>query len=154
MEAEQFRRISKALADPRRYELLKRIASCDEAACLALRPEIPVSAATLSHHVKMRHFGFKSDKKGQKHGQATGKVAVVTGASKGIGAAIAEKLGSEGANVIVNYSTDRVGAEKVAQKINASGAKATVIKANLARPQEVKLLFAETKRHLAKSTFL
>lgn len=84
----------------------------------------------------------------------TGKVAVVTGASKGIGAAIAEKLGSEGANVVVNYSTDRVGAEKVAQKINASGAKATVIKANLARPQEVKLLFAETKRHLAKSTFL
>ena len=52
MDAEQFRRISKALADPHRYQLLRRIASCEEAACFALRSEIPLSAATLSHHIK------------------------------------------------------------------------------------------------------
>lgn len=52
MDAEQFQRISKALADPRRYELLRHIASCEEAACAKLRSVIPVSAATLSHHIK------------------------------------------------------------------------------------------------------
>jgi ArsR family transcriptional regulator len=52
MDNTQFHRISKALADPRRYELLHRIASCKEVACNDVRCEFPISAATLSHHVK------------------------------------------------------------------------------------------------------
>ena len=52
MDAAQFNRISKALADPRRYEILKRIARCNELACNDLRCDLPISAATLSHHIK------------------------------------------------------------------------------------------------------
>jgi ArsR family transcriptional regulator len=52
MDSVQFHRIAKALADPRRYELLRRIASCKEVACSEIRAELPISAATLSHHVK------------------------------------------------------------------------------------------------------
>lgn len=52
MDARQFQRISKAVADPRRYEILSRIARCDELACSDMRSELPISAATLSHHVK------------------------------------------------------------------------------------------------------
>jgi len=52
MDAAQFNRISKALADPRRYQILTRIARCNELACNNLRCELPISAATLSHHIK------------------------------------------------------------------------------------------------------
>ncbi len=49
---QQFHRISKALADPRRYEVLTRIAQCKEMACSDLKTEVPITAATLSHHIK------------------------------------------------------------------------------------------------------
>ncbi|HZQ24239.1 MAG TPA: metalloregulator ArsR/SmtB family transcription factor [Terriglobales bacterium] len=52
MTKQQMHRISKALADPRRYELLSRVAKTGELACSDLRCEIPISAATLSHHLK------------------------------------------------------------------------------------------------------
>ena len=52
MEKKQFSRIAKALADPRRLDILRRIAGCEEAACTRLRASLPISAATLSHHVK------------------------------------------------------------------------------------------------------
>ena len=52
MNKAQFHRITKALADRRRFEVLQRIASCKEAACSDLRCEFPISAATLSHHLK------------------------------------------------------------------------------------------------------
>ena len=52
MDSPQFYRISKALADPRRYEILSRIAKCRELACSDVRGEIPITAATLSHHIK------------------------------------------------------------------------------------------------------
>ena len=52
MDSRQFHRISKALADPRRYEILSRIAKCKEAACSDMRCALPISAATLSHHLK------------------------------------------------------------------------------------------------------
>ena len=78
-------------------------------------------------------------------GKLTGKVAVVTGASKGIGAAIAERLGSEGASVVVNYASDKAGAERVAKKIEASGGKALVVQANVAKKADVDKLFKQTK---------
>jgi ArsR family transcriptional regulator, arsenate/arsenite/antimonite-responsive transcriptional repressor len=52
MDEKQFIRISKALADPRRFEILKRIAAQDELACSDMRCHLPISAATLSHHLK------------------------------------------------------------------------------------------------------
>jgi 3-oxoacyl-[acyl-carrier protein] reductase len=73
-----------------------------------------------------------------------GKVAVVTGASKGIGAAIAEKLGAEGAKVVVNYARDKAGAEKIADRIQASGGHAIAVRADVSKSEDIRKLFAET----------
>jgi len=75
-----------------------------------------------------------------------GKVAVVTGASKGIGAAIAKHLAAEGAAVVVNYSASKDGAERVVSDITGSGGTAIAVKANLARKADIDQLFAETKK--------
>jgi len=82
------------------------------------------------------------------------KVAIVTGASKGIGAGIAKAYGKEGASVVVNYSSDKAGAEKVVTEIVASGGRAIAVQANVARPADVKKLFAETKNAYGKLDIL
>ena len=69
-----------------------------------------------------------------------GKVAVVTGASKGIGAAIAEDLARQGAAVIVNYSNSPEKANAVVAKIKAAGGKAKAVRADLSRPEEARRL--------------
>lgn len=74
-----------------------------------------------------------------------GKVAVVTGASKGIGAGIAKSLAAEGAAVIVNYSSSKEGAETVVNEIRQNGGKAFAIKADTSRAADVKNLFEVTK---------
>jgi 3-oxoacyl-[acyl-carrier protein] reductase len=74
-----------------------------------------------------------------------GKVAVVTGASKGIGAAIAKQLADEGASVVVNYSSSKEGAERVVADITAKGGKAVAVQANVAKQADIKRLFAQTK---------
>jgi len=84
----------------------------------------------------------------------TGKVAVVTGASKGIGAAIAEALGKEGASVVVNYAGDQAGANKVVGKITAAGGKAIAVKADVSKQSDVTNLFAETKKVFGKVDIL
>ena len=73
----------------------------------------------------------------------TDKVAIVTGASKGIGAGIAEALGAAGARVAVNYSSDRKGAERVAQTIIDSGGEAIAIGADVSLAADVARLFQE-----------
>lgn len=83
-----------------------------------------------------------------------GKVAVVTGASKGIGASIAETLANEGASVIVNYSSSKEGAQKVVDKITKNGGKATAIQANIADPKEIEKLFSESKKAFGKIDIL
>jgi 3-oxoacyl-[acyl-carrier protein] reductase len=72
-----------------------------------------------------------------------GKVAVVTGASKGIGAAIARHLGAAGAKVVVNYASDRSGAERVVAAITAAGSQAVAVQANVADEADITRLFAE-----------
>lgn len=74
-----------------------------------------------------------------------GKVAVVTGASKGIGAEIARHLASEGAAVVVNYASSKAGADKVVADITAKGGKAVAVQADVAEPEQVKALFARSK---------
>ncbi|MEX2093537.1 MAG: glucose 1-dehydrogenase [Pirellulales bacterium] len=86
--------------------------------------------------------------------QLTGKVAVVTGASKGIGASIAEHLAAEGAAVVVNYSSSKEGAERVVANIKKKGGQAIAVQANLAKPAEVQKLFAETTKAFDKLDIL
>ena len=81
-----------------------------------------------------------------KNGKLAGKVAVVTGASKGIGAAIAKALAVEGAAVVVNYASSRAGADKVVAEITANGGKAVAVQADVAKKPDIERLFAETKK--------
>ncbi len=74
-----------------------------------------------------------------------GKAAVVTGASKGIGAAIAKQLAAEGAAVVVNYASSKAGAEKVVAEITSQGGKAIAVKADMAKKAEIEQLFARMK---------
>jgi len=83
-----------------------------------------------------------------------GKVAVVTGASKGIGASIAEHLAAEGASVVVNYANSRAGADGVVARIEEKGGKAVAIQGDVARPVDIQHLFAETKKNYGKVDIL
>jgi 3-oxoacyl-[acyl-carrier protein] reductase len=76
----------------------------------------------------------------------TGKVAVVTGASKGIGAEIARGLAAEGAAVVVNYASSRDGADKVVADIAGTGGKAVAVQGNVTKAADVERLFAEARR--------
>jgi 3-oxoacyl-[acyl-carrier protein] reductase len=84
----------------------------------------------------------------------SGKVAVVTGASKGIGASIAQHLAAEGAAVVVNYATSREGADKVVAEVERRGGKAVAVQADVARRADIQRLFAEAKRAFGRVDIL
>src|SRR6266852_2514746 len=75
-----------------------------------------------------------------------GKVAVVTGASKGIGAGIAKGLAAEGAAVVLNYASSKEGADRVVAEIKSKGGKAVAVQGDVARAADVQRIFAETKK--------
>ena len=83
-----------------------------------------------------------------------GKVAVVTGASKGIGAAIAKNLAAEGAAVVVNYASSKTGADKVVAEITSAGGKAVAVQADVAKKADIDRLFAQTKKAFGRLDIL
>ena len=83
-----------------------------------------------------------------------GKVAVVTGASKGIGASIARHMAAEGAAVVVNYATSREGADRVVAEISAGGGKAVAVQANVAKKADIERLFSETTKAFGRLDIL
>src|SRR5215470_9553822 len=84
----------------------------------------------------------------------SGKVAVVTGASKGIGASIAEHLAAEGASVVVNYASSKGGEELVVARIKEKGGKVIAVQGNVARLEDIERLFSETKKAYGKVDIL
>jgi 3-oxoacyl-[acyl-carrier protein] reductase len=79
-----------------------------------------------------------------------GKVAVVTGASKGIGASIAKHLAADGASVVVNYASSKSGADKVVAEITSAGGKAVAVQGDVSKKADIDRLLAETKKHFGQ----
>ena len=80
----------------------------------------------------------------------TGQVVIVTGSSRGIGRAISERLGRDGASVVVNYAGSQEKAEEVVRAIEAAGSKAIAVQADMSNPEEVKHLFDETEKQFGQ----
>lgn len=83
-------------------------------------------------------------------GKLQNRIAVVTGASKGIGAGIAKGFAAEGANVVVNYASSKEDAERVITEIKEKGGKAIAVQADLSKAADVRRLFAETRKAFGK----
>jgi 3-oxoacyl-[acyl-carrier protein] reductase len=84
----------------------------------------------------------------------SGKTAVVTGGSKGIGAGIAKGLAAEGAAVVINYASSKDGADRVIADIKAKGGKAIAVQGDVAKATDVKRIFAETKQAFGRLDIL
>src|SRR5208283_2193727 len=84
----------------------------------------------------------------------SGKVAIVTGASKGIGASIAKHLAEAGAAVVVNYSSSKEGADRVVAEIVGSGGKAVAVQANVAKKADIDKLLSETQKQFGRLDIL
>src|SRR5438874_7009941 len=84
------------------------------------------------------------------NGKLNGKIAVVTGASKGIGAGIAKQFAAEGAAVVVNYASDKQGADRLVDQVSKGGGKAVAIQGNVAKKADVERLFAEAEKAFGK----
>jgi 3-oxoacyl-[acyl-carrier protein] reductase len=89
-----------------------------------------------------------------KDGKLNGKVAVVTGASKGIGANIAKHLAAEGASVVVNYASSKQGADKVVDEISKGNGRAIAVQGDVAKKKDIERLFAETKKAFGRLDIL
>src|ERR1700720_1014966 len=96
----------------------------------------------------------KKERKRMNNGKLSGKVAVVTGASKGIGAGIAKHLAAEGAAVVVNYASSKDGADKAVDEITKRGGKAIAVQADVAKGKDIERLFSEAKKAFGRLDIL
>src|SRR5215213_2910080 len=80
----------------------------------------------------------------------SGKTVLITGASKGIGRTLALGCAQEGADVVINYHSDRKGAEAAANDVRALGRRALVVRADLARVAQINRMFGEVRKHFAR----
>ena len=97
---------------------------------------------------------IKDERNTMKNGKLNGKVALVTGASKGIGADIAKQFAAEGAAVVVNYASSKEGADRVVDQIAKRGGRAIAVRANVARKADIEHLFVEAKKAFGKIDIL
>ena len=89
-----------------------------------------------------------------KNGKLNGKIAVVTGASKGIGAGIAKEFAAEGAAVVVNYASSKEGADQVVNDITVLGGKAIAVQGDVAKTEDIEHLFAEASKAFGRLDIL
>src|SRR5947208_15555140 len=87
-------------------------------------------------------------------GKLTNQVAVVTGASKGIGAGIAKAFAAEGASVVINYASAKSDADKIVDQISKAGGRAVAVQANVAKRSDVQRLVGETEKAFGKVDIL
>lgn len=97
---------------------------------------------------------WKTERTKMKNGKLNGKVAVITGASKGIGAAIAKQFAAEGAAVVVNYSSSKTDADKVVDEIAKAGGKAVAVQGSVAKKADVEKLFSTSEKAFGKIDIL
>jgi 3-oxoacyl-[acyl-carrier protein] reductase len=87
-------------------------------------------------------------------GKLAGKIAVVTGSSKGIGAGIAKQMAAEGASLVINHSNSKESAEKVVHGILSKGGKAVAVQADVSKDADIARLFEEAKKHYGRVDIL
>jgi 3-oxoacyl-[acyl-carrier protein] reductase len=104
---------------------------------------IPCIAVITNLTIDLKHMNTTENK-------LSGKVAIVTGASKGIGAEIAKQLAGAGASVVVNYSSSKTGAAAVVNDISRQGGRAVAVQGDVSKQSDIDRLFAETKKHFGR----
>src|SRR5438876_10381146 len=118
-------------------------------------PHLPMTVRVVGFSISASRFPGKTNERNKmKDGKLNGKVAVVTGASKGIGAGIAKEFAAEGASVVVNYASAKQDADRVVDEISKRGGKAIAIQGNVAKKAEVERLLAEAEKAFGKIDIL